>query len=81
MEYQICIKSETASQENTRVLYILGMLLLVLFCFGLVFCSFIFPSSSCSSASVKFYCRTSCSQLVIHWGMKNVCSRLAIVVH
>lgn len=67
MEYQIYLKLETASQENTCLLYIQGMLF--------------YPGSSCSSVSVKFYWRTSCSQLVIHWGINNLHSRLAIVVH
>lgn len=40
-----------------------------------------YPGSSCSFVSIKFYWRTSSSKLVIQRGMKNLHSRLAIVVH
>lgn len=40
-----------------------------------------YPGSSCSSVSIKFFWRTSCSLLVIHWGINNLHSRVAIVAH
>lgn len=65
---------------NTRYLWS-WRLLLRKTCFLCIQKMVFYPGSSCSSVSIKFYWRTSCSQLVIHWGINNLHSRVAIVVH